>query len=567
MYKKISAIMIIILSLFIVSPLVSAYAGDWEQTDYAPTSWDSLGSRSKYYAYYAATKNVEYKSNHPVDIISYNDYMTDPQKFQAVNRIGSKYITWNNEDGFYVRRSRENDYNETVVGLYVKECEENGLANFNQGNFNGPTNSANTEHQSVAQEEFFSSKSSSNPSTFDFGNGYKIVVSEVTDSTYSPPYYQTYQDTIYNGQSITNQKMHETSGFRGTSNVYAYDFWITRIDNNGSYSYMMNYEYFYVDVVGANRSVTGAYGLDPNLIEFVPTGVNPTDIIPQIVKPIQNINNPYTPVSGSDQSGVNEELQKQNNDILLWLEKIYNMEVTINTTINSLFNPLYSLSNTISNLYDVCTAILNKLDNLTVKLKDWSGNEFKIDLGDLELGDIAVDFDVVYNITGITKITTPNDVFKDMNTHKSAIESKLGLSNLKQTVNNFSTSIFGQVVFNPNGNVVNSTISDSSTVPHLYFTFMGTQYDLFSALSDIDSNIISTWKDIVTFFLYASTALCVIKSLPVLIGGVAGIENRASIVEHVQMEDNFVNTYLKMSGGQFPVTGQMYNAGYKGRWI
>ena len=566
MKRLIIALICSIFALSFLSPLVAAYAGDWEQTDYAPTSWDSLSSTQKYYAYYAATKNVEYQNNSPTDIISFNDYNTDPQKRQAVNRIGSKYITWNNEDGFYVRRSRQNDYNETVVGLYVNECEENGLANYNQGNFNGPANTAQDSQAETAREEFFSSKSTSNPSTFDFGNGYKIIVSEVTDDTYSPVNYDTYQDTIYNGSSISNVKKHSTSGFRGTSNVYAYEFWISRIDNNGTYSYMMNFTYYYTDMLGVNRSVDGAYSLDSNLIEFVPTGMNSNQVIPQIVKPINPIN-PYTPVSGSDQSGVNEELQKQNNDILIWLEKIYNAELDINGSIGSLLNPLYNLTNLTSNLYEVCTAILNKLDNLTVKLKDWRGNEFKIELGDLELGDIAIDFDVVYNITGITKITTVNDVFKDMNNHKAAIESKLGVGNVKTSVNNFTTSLFGQAIFGQNGSVTSGTISESATVPHLYFTFLGSTYDLFAGLAYFDSNDITTWKQIVTFFLYASTALCVFRSLPVLIGGVAGIENRASMVEHVQMEDNFALHMMNPHTGQLPDRITMYGNGFKGRWM
>lgn len=571
MCKKLSAIIIIILSLFIVSPCI--YANQYPENEYNISSWDSLSRSQKYYAYYQAVKKVEYDGRSVSNIPSYDVYNQSPDMQYKVDQVGRKYIHWNDNDGFFVPGTRQGDYDSTINEMFVNSVEENGIGNFGTGNFNGPANSANQ----TATDNFYNNSSSdtspedgtynSDPlvlksNIFDLGNGYTlqgVTTLSVKWDTNTAWWQNRFSvvEVYFNGTFRTTIDLGgHTTRFKEYYLYPVYYMSTQTIDN--STHYFINCHF--------NNDIEGDKTLTADITQYV-TFQNPNgNSIPEM-KTIKLWSPPYTPQDGNDQSAVNEELQTQNNDIISWLEKIYNMEISINSSINALLNPLYSLSSTISNLYDVCTAILNKLDNLTVKLKDWQGNEFKIDLGDLELGDITVDFDVVYNITGINKITAPNDVFKDMYTHKSAIESKLGISNLKQTVNNFTTSIFGQVVFNPNGNVVTGTISETSATPHLYFTFMGTQYDLFSALSDVDSNIISTWKDIVTFFLYASTVLCVIKSLPVLIGGVAGIENRATIVEHVQMEDNFVNTYLKMSGGQFPVTGQMYDAGYKGRWI
>lgn len=564
--KKVLAIIFTLLSLIFISPKI--YAEELEDTAY---DWNELDDNEKYWAYYEAVSNSENENGNPTNIVSYDDYSDKSKSYwSAVNQFGNKYITYGQQvvnNGTKWAFKIANKFIDQATGFVVNEvssfAENNGLANYGNGNYQGYANTT-----SNTQKDYFYNGGAScgDGGSFDLGNGYRLECHGKQGWSAYPNGYYVYYDLYFNGELISsdNTIAAQPSFYGAVEYKGNMLFWI--MYDNGVYRLYGKFDWKYTPYAAIN-TCQGSVDIT-NLVTYVPSGMTAADIKPSVSDGNSgSIQNPFVPVDGNDQSAVNEVIQEQNNEIISWLEKIYNAELMINSTISQLLNPLQSLYNVCNNLYSVCGDILSKLDNLTVKLKDWQGNEFKIDLGDLELGDIAVDFDVVYNITGITKITTPNDVFKDMNTHKSAIESKLGISNLKQTVNNFSTSIFGQVVFNPNGNVVNSTISETSSTPHLYFTFMGTQYDLFSSLSSVDSNIISTWKDIVTFFLYASTALCVIRSLPVLIGGVAGIENRASIVEHVQMEDNFVNTYLKMSGGQFPVTGQMYDAGYKGRWI
>lgn len=577
MKKLVIALICSIFALSFLSPLVAAYAG-YQDTDYGPDSWDSLSISTKYYAYYQAVKKVTYDNRQPTNIPTYEQYINDPYMQQKVNKIGSKYIGWNENDDFFVYGSKQGNYNQINVDQFVKEVEENGLANYGTGNYNGPANTANEQ----AKDNFYNNSSSqTSPDEnnfnadplylrsgfFDLGNGYKLQGVTVLKVKYdnNTAWWQQRYDYVdvytynVNGSEYLSQTL--TLGIHTTRfkeyTVYPYYYMSTQ-DIDGSTHYFINCTF--------NNDIEGAKTESYDITSFA-TYQNPNGDTTPNLKGIELWHPPYEPVDGTDQTGVNEELQKQNNDIISWLEKIYNAELAINSTIGSLINPLNNLTNIVSNLYSVCTSILNKLDNMTVKLKDWEGNEFKIELGDLELGDIAIDFDVVYNITGITKITTVNDVFKDMNNHKAAIESKLGVGNVKTSVNNFTTSLFGQAIFGQNGSVTSGTISESSTAPHLYFTFLGSTYDLFAGLSYVSSNDITTWKQIVTFFLYASTALCVFRSLPVLIGGVAGIENRASMVEHVQMEDNFSLALMNPHTGQLPDRITMYANGFKGRWM
>lgn len=548
MSKRILSIICVLSLFFIFNYPVYGISGGGEGTrrdgDISPSNWYSLSDEEKYYTARRGAINNGLTWN-----ITLDQYKSNQQAREFINNYGYYYTMDLNDP---IVNGAYNYHNGTPWGQGTSPAEDAvyiGIIDDGSENVGSWSDYVGNSVADAKRDEFYSSVSHSNPTSYNCGNGYSFKVEMICDNSTSPTSFVTYQATYFNGNEISSEEKHRTSGFRGTDNVYQYDFWITKSDNT-PYVYNMNFTYYYLDMLGAQRSTTGGYQLDATMFDYVPSGMNQDDIIPSIIGGSGSAVNPYLPVDGSNQSGVNEEIQKQNNDIINWLEKIYNAELAIDSSIKSLFSPISSLYGTLNNLYNVSVAILNKLDNLTVKLKDWSGNEFKIELGDLELGDLNIDFDVVYNITGIQKITSPSDLTNKLPTYKSTLESKVGITNMKTSINNFTQALFGQSIFGQNGSVVSGTISENTSTPHWYFTFQGNTYDLFSYLSMFDSSYVQIWKDIVSFFLLLGTGLTVFKYIPTLVGNVSGAYNTVnSDTSPSQLSDAQYRTYLNHKFG------------------
>lgn len=546
---KVAALFLALSLLFCISPKIYALSGGGEGShrdgDISSSNWYSLSDDERFYT--ARRGAINNGLNWSMTIEQYHN---NKQARDYIYTYGYYYTFDMSDpviDAFY-----NTDY--PGVGLMpptpspADQAVYSGIIDDGSEDFGKWSDYVGESVSDAKKDEFYSTVSHSNPTTMNLGNGYSIKVEMIVDVNTSPPNYNTYQTVYFNGNQISYDLKHTTSGFRGTANVYAYDFWVTKTDTS-PYVYTMNFTYYFYDLLGAARDVTGAYQLDATLFDFVPSGGNPADIYPSYVGG-NTSNTPFVPVDGSDQTSVNEQIQTQNNEIIEWLKKIYGEELNIKGVINNLFNPLNNLYSVMNNCYNVLYSIFGKLDNLTVKLKDWNGDEFKIELGDLELGDLNVDFDVVYNVTGISKITSPSDLTNKLPTYKSTLESKIGITNMKTSINNFTQALFGQSIFGQNGGVVSGTISESSSTPHWFITFMDNTYDIFAYLSLVDSSYIQFWKDVVSFFLLLGTGLTVFKYIPVLVGNVSGAYNTVNAdVEPSHMNDVQYRTYLNQKYG------------------
>lgn len=226
MIKRILSIICVLSLFFIFNYPVYAVAND----DYIVSwQWDSLGgsgSTAKYYAYKEAVSKTTYDGRSPSNIPTYEQYKNDPIVQRNIDVVGRRYIQYNNNDGFYVVGSRVTDGDEQSYNMFIQESEDYGLANYGTGNFNGPANNVSNQQR----DEFYSTVSHSNPTNYNCGNGYSFKVEMICDNSTSPTSFVTYQTTYFNGNEISAEEKHRTSGFRGTDNVYQYDFWITKSD-------------------------------------------------------------------------------------------------------------------------------------------------------------------------------------------------------------------------------------------------------------------------------------------------------------------------------------------------
>lgn len=560
-FKQVICSLICLSLIFFISPKTFAISGGGVGGDRNGSmsfiDWNGMTDDERYYTARRGALDKGYNWT-----LNYNDYNTNKNGVKDFIRTNGFCFTWSQEECDIYLNTHYNypGFMGIPSGDYVYKDDfvNRGVIDDGSEGYNSYNDAVDSAVSDTKKEEFYSTVSHSNPTTMNLGNGYSIKVEMIVDVNLSPVHYNTYQTVYFNGNQISYDLKHTTSGFRGTENVYAYDFWVTRSDSS-PYTYMMNFRYYYYDTLGAVRDTNGAYQLDATLFDFVPSGSNPVNIYPSYVGSSTS-NTPFVPVDGSDQTSVNEQIQTQNNEIIEWLKKIYGEELNIKGVINNLFNPLNNLYSVMNNCYNVIYSILGKLDNLTVKLKDWNGDEFKIELGDLELGDLNVDFDVVYNITGITKVTSPQGMISKLPTYKQQLESKMGLNNLKASINNFSTGIFGYPMFNQNGNINNVVPSFSASKPHLIITFLGHTYDLWEYIPEQAD--LEPVKDIFSFFIYLSTALTIFKYIPELIGNVAGVRTHTEMVEHFKEESEF-NEFQR---SHFGFNNEFQNA-YKGRWI
>lgn len=117
------------------------------------------------------------------------------------------------------------------------------------------------------------------------------------------------------------------------------------------------------------------------------------------------------------------------------------------------------------------------------------------------------------------------------------------MNNARLTANNFSRALFGNDIINQNGSVnTSANPSFSANKPSLYVYYNNVGYDLFANLSFSQDNL-SAFKDVVSFFLLLGTFLGVFRYVPALIGNITGLEVRHEMIEHAEMQNDYINEW------------------------
>lgn len=185
-----------------------------------------------------------------------------------------------------------------------------------------------------------------------------------------------------------------------------------------------------------------------------------------------------------------DSLERFRNDFYSYIRQIYN-------TVADGFNSMRSSA----------SKIVTKLDTIIKQLKDINK----------ELGELTEEQEQENLLSWLDLI----EKFK----------KKVGWASLSQSVTNISSAFFGERVFtiSQSGDIsvdiVTKNSCQSSTMPSLYFEFMGVQYDLFSCVGSLGSEI-ETIKSFISLFLWVGFILSVYRSIPSIIGGVSAFEEQ-----------------------------------------
>lgn len=185
-----------------------------------------------------------------------------------------------------------------------------------------------------------------------------------------------------------------------------------------------------------------------------------------------------------------DSLERLRNDFYSYIRQIY-------TTVHDGFNNMRSSLSNIS----------KKLDTIIKQLKD-------INKG---LGELTEEQEQENLLSWLDLI----EKFK----------KKVGWSSLSQSVTNISTAFFGERVFTRaesgdiSVDIVTKNTRQSSSMPSLCIEFMGVQYDLFSCVGSLGSEI-ETIKSFISLFLWVGFILSVYRSIPSIIGGVSAFEEQ-----------------------------------------
>lgn len=110
-------------------------------------------------------------------------------------------------------------------------------------------------------------------------------------------------------------------------------------------------------------------------------------------------------------------------------------------------------------------------------------------------------------------------------------KDKVGWSNLSESVNNISVAFFGKREYSVSDtgdisvDIVTPQFRSASSMPSLCITFMGRDYDLFSCIGSLGSEI-DIIKGFISLFLWVGFILSVYRSIPSILGGVATLEEQ-----------------------------------------
>lgn len=427
------------------------------------------------------------------------DYLLGKKTFADFVSDGFRIATENNLDFLYdtFQSINENDMTPLdIVKLVVNSL--NGYISNNGGNISTfPVSGTQIGIPGGGYVEFYDQERSNQPGFFDLN--YRVFAPDGT---------LAYQS----GWSLAS---YPPSGSAPFFNIIPLDY---SVSGSGTLLTVgFDYYPFHVAPVKSREVLIPWVVLDGTFDNITETpdvdGLSDDELVKYIKDIIKNLENTYPDLStieGKLQEIINQ-LNKLNDggcdcgELASAIESLGNLN-------NQNFGALASLLNEIKNLLDVTTGddgntdlsgITNRLNDINDNLKDIKK----------ELKNIRKDLS---DLTEDEKTKEKTSLLSAIKTFKGI----LGVDTVESKLDRYTEPLFGKRSFAQKNGEIYATYSTSERSftsvlqPHIYFSFMGYQYDLFEWITFVDSTTLNTVKRFISFVLVFGFLMGLYRSLP-----------------------------------------------------